>query len=132
LWATLGWVVLTVFFGVFILKRIARRGAISFERDVRSLRDPSSPVAGRALAVLAAGLLILPGFFTDAVGLLLLLPPIRRAVAAYFSRRLGANVTVHHSRMTIDGDWTEVSPAPGEGQPDPGAASRHPPGVTRH
>jgi preprotein translocase subunit SecB len=74
-WATLAWVLLSAVLGVLILKRVARMGAISFDRDVKALRDPMSPIAGRALSILAAGLLILPGFFTDTLGLLLLLPP---------------------------------------------------------
>jgi UPF0716 protein FxsA len=132
LWATLAWVVLTVFLGVFILKRIARRGAVNFERDVKSLADPSSPVAGRALTILAAGLLILPGFFTDAVGLLLLVPPINRLVVSFFAKRLTARTTVHGAGVTIEGNWTSVSPADGEGRPADGADVGLPPGVTRH
>ena len=132
LWATLAWVVLTVVLGLLILKRIARRGAISFERDVKSLSNPASPVAGRALTILAAGLLILPGFFTDAVGLLLLVPPINRLVVTFFAKRLAAHGTVHHASMTIDGNWTEVSPAQGGSRPPDGAERELPPGVTRH
>jgi UPF0716 protein FxsA len=132
LWATLAWVVLTVFLGVFILKRIARRGPVNFERDVKSLADPSSPVASRALTILAAGLLILPGFFTDAVGLLLLFPPTNRLVVNFFSKRLAAHGRVHHASVTIEGTVTEVSPAQGESHPGEGADPGLPPGVTRH
>jgi UPF0716 protein FxsA len=114
LWATLAWVVLTLVLGVLILKGIARRGAISFERDVKSLGNPSSPVAGRALTILAAGLLILPGFFTDAAGLLLLLPPVRNLVASRLSRRLAARSPAHYASMTIEGNWSEVSPKSGD------------------
>jgi UPF0716 protein FxsA len=132
LWATLAWVVLTVILGVLILKRIARRGAISFERDVRSLGDLSSPVADRAMTILAAGLLILPGFFTDTVGLLLLLPPIRRLVVAFFSKRLASKVTMRQAGVTIDGSSTEVSAAPHGGRASQNSARELPPEVTRH
>lgn len=131
LWATLAWVVLSAVLGVFILKRVARMGAISFDRDVRSLRDPMSPIAGRALSILAAGLLILPGFFTDTLGLLLLLPPVQTLLVTMFSRRLRQSGAVHQSSMTIEGDWAEVPPARNDDETQTDSA--HPPsGWTRH
>lgn len=111
LWATLAWVVLSAVVGVLILKRVARLGAISFERDVRALRNPMSPIAGRALMILGAGLLILPGFFTDSLGLLLLLPPVQGVLIRALSRRIRQSGTVRQAGLTIDGDWKDVSPA---------------------
>jgi UPF0716 protein FxsA len=125
LWATLAWVVL-------ILKRVARMGAISFDRDVKALRDPMSPIAGRALTILAAGLLILPGFFTDTLGLLLLLPPVQALLVRVFSRRLRQTATVHQGSITIDGDWVEVDSAPNDDRASGPDAAQPPSGWTRH
>lgn len=132
LWATLAWVVLSAVLGVLILKRVARMGPISFDRDVKSLRDPMSPIAGRALTIVAAGLLILPGFFTDTLGLLLLLPPVQSLLINVFSRRLRKSGTVHQASVTIEGDWAEV-PAAQNDDRAPGADAGQPPsGWTRH
>jgi UPF0716 protein FxsA len=131
LWATLAWVLLSAVLGVLILKRVARMGAISFDRDVKALRDPMSPIAGRALSILAAGLLILPGFFTDTLGLLLLLPPVQSLLVNIFARRLRQSGAVHQASMTIEGDWAEVSPARNDDETRTDPA--HPPsGWTRH
>lgn len=131
LWATLAWVVVSAVLGVFILKRVARMGAISFDRDVRALRDPVFPIAGRAISIIAAGLLILPGFFTDAVGLLLLLPPVQSLLANLFASRLRQSGAVHQASMTIEGDWAEVPPARNDDETQ--TDSSHPPsGWTRH
>src|SRR5688572_7687803 len=46
-------------------------------------------ILGGPLKVLAALLLVIPGFLSDAMGLLLLVPPVRRAVARYIARRFG-------------------------------------------
>jgi UPF0716 protein FxsA len=132
LWATLAWVVLSAVLGVLILKRVARMGAISFDRDVKALRDPMSPIAGRALTILAAGLLILPGFFTDTLGLLLLLPPVQALLVRVFSRRLRQTATVHQSSITIDGDWVEVDSAPNDDRASGPDAAQPPSGWTRH
>ena len=131
LWATLAWVVLSAVLGVFILKRVARMGAISFDRDVRALRDPMAPIAGRAFSILAAGLLILPGFFTDTLGLLLLLPPVQALLVTMFARRLRQAGAVHQASMTIEGDWAEVPPERNDDETR--TESPHPPsGWTRH
>ena len=77
LWLTLGWVVLTGVLGVLLLKSMALAGGETLRRGFREgLQDPLSPLAHRALVGVAAVLLILPGFFTDALGLVLLLPPV--------------------------------------------------------
>ncbi len=51
---------------------------------------PSTAEAIRGpLLLLAALCLIIPGFVTDVMGALLLLPPLRRALAAYLADRYG-------------------------------------------
>jgi UPF0716 protein FxsA len=131
LWLTLGWVVLSAILGVLILKGVARGGPISFTRDVRGLRDPMTPIAGRALTILGAGLLVLPGFLTDAMGLLFLLPPVQGVLAAALSRRLRTPGQSEHFSMTIDGDWTEAE-TPEAGAPKKPGKTLPPSGWTRH
>ena len=132
LWATLAWVVLTAVLGFLILKRVARLGSISFERDVKALGDPQSTIASRALTIMAAGLLILPGFFTDTVGFLLLLMPVQGLIISIFSKRFHQSGAVQQGSVTIDGVWGEVehsqndSHAPGQNPGQP------PSGFTRH
>ena len=89
LWLTLGWVVLTGVLGVLLLKSMALAGGETLRRGFREgLQDPLSPLAHRALVGVAAVLLILPGFFTDALGLLLLLPPVRALIIRVLGNRM--------------------------------------------
>lgn len=89
LWLTLGWVLLTGVLGVLLLKGMALGGRESLRQGVREgLDDPLSPLAQRALAGVAAMLLILPGFFTDALGLVLLLPPVRALIVRVLGSRM--------------------------------------------
>ena len=131
LWLTLAWVVASATLGVLILKRVAMKGPISFDRDVRSLRDPLSPIARRALTILASGLLILPGFFTDTLGLLLLLPPVQLLIIGLLAQRVRRAGTVHPGQMTIDGEWSEVS-SPAEDRAPVNPTDAPPSGWTRH
>ncbi len=89
LWLTLAWVVLTGVLGVLLLKGMAVGGRDSLRRGFQEgLQDPLSPLAQRALVGVAAVLLILPGFFTDALGLVLLLPPVRALIVRGVAGRM--------------------------------------------
>lgn len=56
-------------------------------RSGQLLRD-GEQLSGPLLA-LAALLLLFPGFITDGIGALLLIPPVRRALARYLGRKYG-------------------------------------------
>ncbi len=84
---TLVWVILSGVLGVALLRRVALSGRLRDEFR-EGLQDPLSPVANRALVGVAAVLLILPGFFTDTLGLILLLPPVRGLIIRMLARRV--------------------------------------------
>lgn len=108
LWLTLGLVVLAGGFGYILLKGTAMMGPISMSRDLFEFRDPKSLMPHRVLVVIAAMLLMFPGFFSDAVGILLLIQPVRRALIRSIARRYGAS---NASADPIDGSWVEGQPA---------------------
>lgn len=89
LWLTLAWVILTGALGVLLLQGLALGGRDRLRQGLQEgLQDPLSPLAHRALVGVAAVLLILPGFFTDALGLVLLLPPVRAVIIGLLAQRM--------------------------------------------
>ncbi len=58
--------------------------------------------------MVAGILLILPGFLTDALGLLLLLPPVQSLVARYATLRVAG---MRGGSTIIEGEFTEVRPS---------------------
>lgn len=103
---TVGLVLLAGLAGVLILRgRLARLPVL-----LRAGADPAALLAGGAMTALGAGLLILPGFLSDAVGLVLLLPPVQRGVAARLARRGGRATAAWHPTI-IEGDYTVHDPA---------------------
>lgn len=103
LWLTLAWVLLSGVLGVFLLKRLALGGGETLRRGFREgLHDPLSPLAHRALVGVAAVLLILPGFFTDALGLLLLLPPVRALIIRGLAGRMQGITVIHPGQRFED------------------------------
>lgn len=57
-------------------------------------RPPHQEVIDGVLVVFGGALLLTPGFLTDAVGLLLLVPPTRAVVRRILLRRLGRRVII--------------------------------------
>jgi UPF0716 protein FxsA len=95
---TLACVILTGVVGAAIAKRQGISTIARIQQDLAEGRMPTSQLGEGILILLAAAVLITPGFITDAFGLLLLVPPIRRlflkGLTAYFSTRV--HVTTMH------------------------------------
>ncbi|MEN6541413.1 FxsA family protein [Parvibaculum sp.] len=83
---------------------------------------PVDEVTDGAFIVLAGLLLVLPGLLTDAVGLLLLVPAIRRVIGGAVTRWIRANMRVSgmsasyrsYSGPVIEGEAEAVEPEPDE------------------
>lgn len=59
---------------------------------------PAIEMIEGAMLLLAGFLLLLPGFITDAVGFLLLVPQVRRALIVWYLRRAGGIATAATTR----------------------------------
>lgn len=121
LWPTLAVVIGSGILGVGILQRMGGVGSsLSVVRG-----DLLSPLAERTLLAVAALLLILPGFLTDTLGLVLLLPFVRRLIVAQLGLRLRqAGAGRRADETVIDGEFYEIEPETRELRP--------PSGWTRH
>jgi UPF0716 protein FxsA len=89
-WPTIGLVMLTAVIGVALLRV---QGLSTLTRGMGRLEGgelPAREMAEGILLAVAGALLITPGFFTDAAGFALLVPPIRGAMA----RRMLARVVM--------------------------------------
>jgi UPF0716 protein FxsA len=75
--ATVGLVLASTIAGSLLLRHQGFGVMRRVRAEVAAKRDPSRQLAHGAMIVLAAVLLIIPGFLTDIVALLLLLPPVR-------------------------------------------------------
>ena len=132
LWPTLGIVLLTAVAGTWLVRMQGALALAQLRGSLSELRDPTEPIAHGALILLAGALLLTPGFFTDACGILLLIPPVRAAVLRYLAKRVrverftvGQGVRREpHRPDVIDGEFYEVSED--DGRPRP------PSGWTRH
>jgi UPF0716 protein FxsA len=85
--ATLGLILFGMIAGVMLLRRQGVATLMRVRAEVDAGRTPARPLADGAAAAVAAILVILPGFLTDLLGILLFLPPVRAALFRAVGRR---------------------------------------------
>lgn len=119
LWPTLAIVLLTGVLGAWLVRWQGLGVLRDLQRAQETLTDPLSPLAHGALILLGGFLLLLPGFFTDTLGFLLMIPPLRRLLiqrligrirfdrfaSASFTRRGGGG-----AEDWVDAEFEEVVP----------------------
>ncbi|KGJ05682.1 UPF0716 protein FxsA [Paracoccus halophilus] len=76
--------------GFAVMRRQGARTAMNLQRAMQQFGDPAKPMAHAALVMIGGLLLVLPGLFTSAMGLLLLIAPLRELIL----RRMAARVSV--------------------------------------
>lgn len=133
LWPTVGLVILTAVAGTTLLRA---QGLAVLRRAQDSLNRGEMPLAEvfDGFCLVASGVLLLtPGFITDAMGLILLLPPARTALRAWAAAHLVANAATFHTgaagpggtartrsgSVIIEGEFDEVdgTDPPTDGKP---------------
>lgn len=105
LWLTLAFVLGSAVLGVSLIRRsgqaVPMRGGLSMRQ-----------IAGSGFSLMAALLLILPGFLTSAIGLLLLVPLVQKLVILVIGQRLAARGMGFQTRSAqsdvIEGEFEEV------------------------
>ncbi|WP_225770358.1 FxsA family protein [Inquilinus sp. Marseille-Q2685] len=110
--------------GSLLLKRQGMRALREMQAALARGEPPAEPVAHAAPLVLAALLLVFPGFPSDLMALPLLVPTVRRMVIRWLgvqAKRRGGFTVWPGGRSpaggtVIDADYTEVKP---EGGRDP-------------
>lgn len=86
--ATIGLVFLSMFVGL-VLFRIQGFGLLQKVRqDMDAGRSPDRQLVHGVMLLFAATLLIIPGFFTDIIGLLLFIPAVRDIGWRFMARRM--------------------------------------------
>jgi UPF0716 protein FxsA len=74
--------------GSMLWRQQGRAAWIRFNRALAENRLPHKEVFDGVLIIMGGALLITPGFLTDILGLILLVPPTRAIVRAFASRRV--------------------------------------------
>jgi UPF0716 protein FxsA len=88
IWPTLGLVVLGAVAGVMLIRVQGLQTLARLQSNLAEGGDPVNPIAHGALLLAAGVLLMVPGFFTDAVALALLIPAVRTQLIRWGAARV--------------------------------------------
>jgi UPF0716 protein FxsA len=89
---TIGLLVLSSVVGGWLMKREGLGVLRRMQAAINAGRVPGKEIADGALILFGGALMVAPGFITDVLGMLLLLPPVRAVVRAAVRRRIAARV----------------------------------------
>lgn len=110
-WPTFLLIVATSLLGAWLIRREGAKAWRALDQAARSGRMPTREIADGIVVLVGGGLLLVPGFVTDVVGLVLVLPFVRpvarNLLAALISRRL-VTQTMSYTNLTV----TEAPEAP--------------------
>ena len=105
--------------GTLLLKSQGRAVWRRFNEQLAAGRMPHREVLDGVMVIFGGAFLITPGFITDVVGILLLLPPTRFLVRRLLVRALGGRVAIEVAgaarrggRFDVEGSATEVRDDP--------------------
>ena len=120
IWPTLALLLADALLGSFLLKHQGRSAWRRFNEALAQRRFPGKEVVDGALIIVGGTLLLTPGFLSDIVGLVLLVPPTRAVVRGLLRRFTLGRFTVVNLGGRMPGTG-------GPGAPDdarPGGAGR--------
>lgn len=125
-------VVLTAILGTAMVQQQGLSAIQRGQAEMQKGQMPVGPMRDGFFLFGAGALLLTPGFLTDAIGFALLIPPIRSWISAWVINRVAKSANIHVETSgfgvppqdeparkpppgtgpVIDGEFTEVDPAP--------------------
>ena len=118
MWA-LGLALTTALVGSYLVRRAGLSVLGRIQTKVNQGQLPGRELSDGAAILVSGAFLISPGFITDILGFLLLIPPVRDLVYRIASKRISARITVFTSNSRMQhGQWSGISESIEGGQPD--------------
>lgn len=105
--STIGLLILSALLGLQLIKQQGFSTLMKMNRKMAAGVDPSAEAISGLILALGGLLFFLPGFISDALGLLCLFPPTRHLLARYWLRRMGQGSFVHVHVNRNDGQQNE-------------------------
>ena len=87
-YVTLLIILLTAILGTFLVKAQGIYVLKEIQGRLNELKNPTEPIIHGAMILFAGALLLTPGFFTDSVGFLLLIPGVRSVTFSWLRNNL--------------------------------------------
>lgn len=116
LWPTLAIVIATAIVGTSMMRAQGAMAMNNLRNSMGQMQDPTEDLAHGAMILFSGALLLTPGFFTDAVGFLLLIPAFRTLTFNFLRQRInvqsfsmGGQGPVHRDDGTIETEYVDIT-----------------------
>lgn len=93
-WPTVGLLIADSILGAILMRSQSRAAWRRFNGAIAARRPPAREVVDGVLVIFGGALLLTPGFVTDIVGILFLLPPTRAIFRTLLVRRFASRLVV--------------------------------------
>jgi len=117
-WKTIFLVVLTAVIGAALLRQQGLSTLARLQNNLSQGKIPAQEMVEGVLLAVGGALLMTPGFVTDTIGFLCLIPPTRKLLAANIIKRSTMNISASMGGFNqspfqqdddvLDGDYTEI------------------------
>jgi UPF0716 protein FxsA len=113
-WWTIAILIADAILGSILMRAQGRAAWRRFNEAMAAARVPAREVVDGALVMFGGLLMLTPGFITDILGFVLLIPPTRAAVRAVLVRRLARRMVVSmsgpraHPDDVVDGTAVDI------------------------
>jgi UPF0716 protein FxsA len=129
-WETIGLLVLDSVVGAWLVRREGFSILAKVQGSLANGELPTNSLIDGLLVLVAGALMLTPGFLTDGLGLVLLLPPSRTIVRTALKKRFAGRITVgggpyggpfggRDGGGITDVRWTENPPTGPDGRDEP-------------
>ncbi|KQN57869.1 exclusion suppressor FxsA [Erwinia sp. E602] len=100
-------VIFTSCIGISLVKNQGMKNFMLMQQKMNAGESPAAEMIKSVSLVLAGFLLLLPGFFTDFIGLLLLLPPVQKILTLRLMPhlRVWGGAGTRSAGFTVDGEY---------------------------
>jgi UPF0716 protein FxsA len=110
----LGWALMlalaTAVLGSYLVRRAGMKTFVQFQTALDSGRLPGRELTHGAAILVAGAFLITPGFLTDAIGFILLIPAVRDFIHARLAKRIGSRARVMGGSVIDTREVIDVEP----------------------
>ncbi|HDZ3713346.1 TPA: membrane protein FxsA [Vibrio vulnificus] len=91
LWPTIGLVLITAFIGASLVRSQGVQTLMSVQQRLQQGELPAQQIVEGVMLAVSGVLLLTPGFMTDAMGMIVLIPGPRAAIARYLMSKVVVN-----------------------------------------
>ena len=130
---TLAIVLITAVAGTYLLRSQGLATLAKLQNSMQGAGDPTEHLVHGAMIVFAGALLLTPGFFTDAVGLSLMVPNVRMMLFGVLRKRMVVMAAAQQAQLgemqeqgptIIDGEFEDITPQE-RTNPSPSGGTKH-------